>query len=58
MALKIAGAAVREGRITAVVTRGADGTVEHLGVVAYYHRNPLKRWAFAIRRQLGRLING
>jgi hypothetical protein len=28
--------------VEAVVTR-ADGTVEDLGVVAYYHRNPLRR---------------
>jgi len=32
----------------AVVTR-ADGTVEVLGTVAYWHRNPLRRawWALA-----------
>lgn len=32
----------REQSISAVVTR-ADGTVEDLGVVAYWHRNPLIR---------------
>jgi hypothetical protein len=30
--------------ISAVVTR-ADGRVERLGVVSYYSKNPLKRWA-------------
>lgn len=29
----------------------ADGTVEELGVIAYYHANPLKRWAWHIRRK-------
>jgi hypothetical protein len=37
--------------IGAVVTR-ADGTVEDLGVVSYWHRNPLRRLAW----RLGRLI--
>jgi hypothetical protein len=42
---------VREASISAVVTR-ADGSVEDLGIVSYYHKNPLKRWAFAIKRKL------
>jgi hypothetical protein len=29
--------------VSAVVTR-ADGTIEDLGLISYYHRNPLKRW--------------
>lgn len=33
----------------AAVVRRADGTVENLGVIAYYDRNPLKRLAFKIR---------
>lgn len=33
----------RRATIHAVVTR-ADGSVENLGVIAYYHRNPLRRW--------------
>lgn len=33
------------GEIRAVVTR-ADGTVQDLGLVAYYHRNPLKMLAY------------
>jgi hypothetical protein len=28
----------------AVVTR-ADGTVEDLGLIAYWHKNPFVRWA-------------
>jgi hypothetical protein len=30
----------------------AMAVIEDLGVVAYYHRNPLRRWAFAFRRWL------
>jgi hypothetical protein len=37
----------REATLEAVITR-ADGTVERLGVVSYWHRNPLKRWAWRL----------
>lgn len=33
---------VKEAQIQATIIR-ADGTVEELGTIAYYHRNPLKR---------------
>lgn len=33
-----------------VITR-ADGTVEDLGVTGYWHRNPIKRWAWKLRHQ-------
>ena len=39
----------REATISAVITR-ADGTVEYLGNIAYWHANPLKRWAFEFKR--------
>lgn len=39
---------VKSAQIEAVITR-ADGSVEDLGVVAYYHRNPLKRLQFRIK---------
>ena len=32
----------KSSSISAVITR-ADGTIENLGIVAYWHRNPLKR---------------
>lgn len=35
----------------AVVIR-ADGSKEDLGTVAYYHRNPLRRWAWAVKNYL------
>lgn len=37
-------AKARSSSISVVVTR-ANGTVEDFGVVSYWHRNPLKRWA-------------
>lgn len=43
----------RSATLTAVVTR-ADGSVEHLGAVAYWHRNPLKRWLWAARKALAK----
>jgi len=44
-------AGARETRIRAVVTR-ADGTVEDLGIIAYWHKNPLKRLAWRLKRWL------
>lgn len=31
-------------KLSAVVTRHATGKVENLGVISYYHRNPLVNW--------------
>lgn len=39
---------LKEATIEAVVIR-ADGTQENLGVISYYHRNPLKRLLWRIR---------
>jgi hypothetical protein len=41
----------KSAEFRAVVTR-ADGSVEDLGVIAYWHKNPFKRWAWAIIRKL------
>jgi len=43
--------------VEAVVIR-ADGTREDLGVVAYYHQNPLKQWLYNLRRWLGQRVQG
>jgi hypothetical protein len=48
----IARAKPRMATIEATITR-ADGTVEHRGVVSYYHRNPLKRIWWRLK-QIGR----
>jgi hypothetical protein len=42
---------VREASIEAVITR-ANGTVENLGMISYYHRNPLRRFAWQLRKLL------
>lgn len=42
---------VKEASIQATVIR-ADGTREDLGVVSYYHRNPLKRAMWALKQKL------
>jgi hypothetical protein len=42
----------REVSVRGQVTR-ADGSVEDLGVIAYWHRNPFKRLAWRIRRLVG-----
>jgi len=39
----------KEARFSAVVTR-ADGTIEDLGEIAYWHKNPLRRWFWAVKR--------
>jgi hypothetical protein len=37
----------KQTSIDAVVIR-ADGTRVDLGTIAYYHRNPLRRWAWSL----------
>jgi hypothetical protein len=41
--IAIAHANAQRASVHAVVTL-ADGTVQDLGMIAYYHRNPLRRW--------------
>ena len=43
----------KEATIEMVITR-ADGTIENLGVVSYWHRNPLKRLAWRVKKYLKR----
>ena len=42
----------KRAEITAVVTR-ANGQTEDLGVIGYWHINPLFRWGYRIKRALG-----
>lgn len=39
----------KSATIEMIVTR-ADGTVENLGVVSYWHRSPLKRLAWRVKK--------
>lgn len=41
---------VKQITLEAVVIR-ADGTREDLGVVSYWHKNPLRRLAFKLKRK-------
>lgn len=66
----LANCKARESGITAVVTRCGCGAPaahaglpcprprasENLGTIAYWHRNPLRRWAWRARRFLARAV--
>lgn len=41
----------KEVQISVVITR-VGGTVEHLGIVSYWHKNPLKRIFWSIKKWL------
>ena len=43
---------VSAASVHAVITR-ADGTVENLGLVSYYSRNPFRRWVYALGKLVG-----
>lgn len=53
MSIHTATTGVSQVSVEAKVIR-ADGRVEDLGVVAFWHRNPFKRLAWRIRRLLAR----
>jgi hypothetical protein len=42
---------VKMAQMSARIIR-ADGTIEELGTVAYYHKNPIKRLAWSMRQAL------
>jgi hypothetical protein len=50
MSTVIAPARAVEQTITAVITR-ADGSVEDLGIVSYYHRRWYRRWIFKLKTE-------
>jgi len=41
----------KEIQLVAVITR-ADGTVEELGIIDYYHQNPIKKLIWRIKKWL------
>ena len=47
----------KQSTISAVITR-ADGTVENLGTIAYWHRNPFKRALWHLSHRLAARIRG
>lgn len=42
----------KEARFSAVITR-ADGSIEDLGEIAYWHKNPLRRLLWRARKFVG-----
>lgn len=44
-------AKVKQMEISAIITR-ADGTIENLGTIQYWHKNPLKRLIWRIKKWL------
>lgn len=54
MTIRTATAGVQSACVEARIIR-ADGTVVELGTVAYWHRNPLRRWAWRVTNTLRRL---
>ena len=44
-------AKIKQMEISAIITR-ADGTIEDLGTIQYWHKNPLKRLLWRIKQWL------
>ena len=55
MTKMVAPAGVRSASISVKVIR-ADGRVEDHGTVAFFHKNPLYRWAYRVRRAIKRMM--
>lgn len=49
--MQIAKSNAKELQLVATITR-ADGTVEELGVIQYWHRNPIKRLIWRLKKWL------
>jgi hypothetical protein len=49
--MQVAQSNAKEIHLIATITR-ADGTVEHLGVIDYWHKNPIKRIIWRIKKWL------
>lgn len=52
--MQIAQSNAKEIELIATITR-ADGTIEHLGVIDYWHKNPLKRIIWKLKKLLERI---
>ena len=49
--MHIAHSNAKEIQLVATITR-ADGTVEELGTIDYWHKNPIKRFIWRIKKWL------
>jgi hypothetical protein len=52
--MQIAQGNAKEIELIAMITR-ADGTVEQLGVIDYWHKNPIKRFIWKLKKLLERI---
>lgn len=52
--MQVANIDAKEIQLIATITR-ADGTVEELGVIDYYHKNPMKRFIWKLKKLLERI---
>ena len=51
--MQVAQTNAKEIQLIATITR-ADGTVEELGVIDYWHKNPIKRFIWKLKKFLRR----
>jgi len=49
--MQVATSNAKELQLEAVIIR-ADGTIERLGVIDYWHKNPIKRFIWRIKKWL------
>ena len=52
--MQIAQSNAKEIELIATITR-ADGSVEQLGVIDYWHKNPIKRFIWKLKKLLERI---
>lgn len=51
--MQVANSDIKSAQIEAVIIR-ADGTKVDLGTIAYYHKNPIKRFAYWLKNKIKR----
>lgn len=51
--MQVANINAKEIQLIATITR-ADGTVEELGTIDYWHKNPIKRFVWKLKKFLER----
>lgn len=51
--MQVAQTNAKEIKLIATITR-ADGTIEELGVIDYWHKNPIKRFIWKLQKFLRR----
>ena len=52
--MQIAQSNAKEIHLVATIRR-ADGTIEELGVIDYWHKNPIKRFIWKLKKFLRRI---